>query len=127
VSWPGWTARYVGIDASAIVRLQVQEQACSGGARLRSGAPTGSARAAAARAPRWPIMTPFRTGEYPNLPILADKTGKTGYIEHATVVRKPGTEAKAPVVEESGPGTALMEQSFHALFLFFAALIIATV
>lgn len=42
---------------------------------------------------------------------LADKIGKTGYIDHCTAVRKPGdTEA-----ELSGPGTALMEldQALH--------------
>ncbi|MGW0844318.1 hypothetical protein ACWD26_30095 [Streptomyces sp. NPDC002787] len=46
---------------------------------------------------------------------LAGKIGKSGYIEHATVVRKPATDTKAPVVEESGPGTALMEidQALH--------------
>jgi hypothetical protein len=46
---------------------------------------------------------------------LASKIGKSGYIEHATVVRKPGTDTAAPVVEGSGPGTALMEidQALH--------------
>ncbi|NUH42907.1 hypothetical protein HUF15_40525 [Streptomyces samsunensis] len=41
---------------------------------------------------------------------LADKIGKTGYIDHCTAVRKPGDEA-----ELSGPGTALMEldQALH--------------
>jgi hypothetical protein len=47
----------------------------------------------------------FRTLEYPKLPILAARAGKTGYIQHATAVRKPGDTA----AEVSGPGTALME------------------
>lgn len=46
---------------------------------------------------------------------LADRAGKAGYIKHATVVRKPGTDTTDPVVELSGPGTALMEmdQALH--------------
>ena len=43
---------------------------------------------------------------------LAEKAGKTGYIKHATVVRKAGgegTEYPEPVQDVSGPGTALME------------------
>ncbi|MDX3232511.1 hypothetical protein [Streptomyces sp. ME19-01-6] len=41
---------------------------------------------------------------------LADKLGKTSYVEHCTVVRKPGGDA-----EISGPGSALMEldQALH--------------
>ncbi|MGW6877130.1 hypothetical protein ACWGHA_32895 [Streptomyces xanthophaeus] len=43
---------------------------------------------------------------------LAEKTGKTGYIKHASVVRKAGgegTEYPKAVQDSSGPGTALME------------------
>ncbi|WP_407842077.1 hypothetical protein ACE1OC_42760 (plasmid) [Streptomyces sp. DSM 116496] len=43
---------------------------------------------------------------------LAEKTGKSGYVQHATVVRKAGGEGTAypePVQDLSGPGTALME------------------
>ncbi|MFE2943406.1 hypothetical protein ACFXKG_30785 [Streptomyces sp. NPDC059255] len=40
---------------------------------------------------------------------LAEKAGKTGYIKHATVVRKAGGEGTEPVQDVSGPGTALME------------------
>jgi hypothetical protein len=47
----------------------------------------------------------FRTSQYPNLPTLAARAGKAGYIQHATAVRKPGDSAP----ELSGPGTALME------------------
>lgn len=50
-------------------------------------------------------QTLFLTSEYPNLPPLAARAGKTGYIQHATAVRKPGDTA----AELSGPGTALME------------------
>ncbi|MDO0929832.1 hypothetical protein QQY24_32475 [Streptomyces sp. TG1A-8] len=62
--------------------------------------------------PRLSSRTLFRTVEYPNLPILAEKAGKTGYIKHATVVRKAdgeGTEYPKAVQDVSGPGTALME------------------
>ncbi|MFF7159638.1 hypothetical protein [Streptomyces sp. NPDC008139] len=51
------------------------------------------------------LVALFRTLEYRNLPTLADRAGKTGYIDHATAVRKPGDAAP----ELSGPGTALME------------------
>ncbi|MCX5115295.1 hypothetical protein OOK13_44035 [Streptomyces sp. NBC_00378] len=54
----------------------------------------------------------FRTSQYPNLPTLANKAGKSGYIKHATVVRKAGgedTEYPKAVQDASGPGTALME------------------
>ncbi|MCX5338678.1 hypothetical protein [Streptomyces atratus] len=54
----------------------------------------------------------FRTDEYTDLPILAEKAGKTGCIKYATVVRKAdgeGTECPEPVQDVSGPGTALME------------------
>jgi len=53
---------------------------------------------------------------------LAELLGNGGYLAAATVVRKPHGEA-----EHTGPGTALFEldQSFHYLFLFAAALIIA--
>lgn len=57
-------------------------------------------------------QTLFRTSEYPNLPTLAGKVGKSGYIKHATIVRKvggEGTEYPEPVQDVSGPGTALME------------------
>ncbi|WP_240661581.1 MULTISPECIES: hypothetical protein [unclassified Streptomyces] len=72
----------------------------------------------------------FRNIEYPNLPILAQKAGKTGYIKHATVVRKAGgegTEYPAPVQDVSGPGTALMEidQAVHRAVGVAAALVTA--
>lgn len=53
---------------------------------------------------------------------LARLLGNGGYLDAATVVRKPNGEP-----ESTGPGTALMEldQSFHLLFLLVAALIIA--
>ncbi|GGT72560.1 hypothetical protein P6B95_00010 [Streptomyces atratus] len=54
----------------------------------------------------------FRSLEYPNLPTLAEKAGKTGYIKHATAVRKAGGEGAEypePVQDVSGSGTALME------------------
>ncbi|MFI9042039.1 hypothetical protein [Streptomyces sp. NPDC053726] len=73
-------------------------------------------------------QTLFRTVEYPNLPILAEKAGKTGYIKHATVVRKAGgegTECPEPVQDVSGPGTALMEldQAAHRAIGVAAALV----
>lgn len=43
---------------------------------------------------------------------LAEKAGLSGYVQHATVVRKAGgegTEYSEPVQDVSGPGTALME------------------
>ncbi|MGA5424424.1 hypothetical protein [Streptomyces lavendulocolor] len=43
---------------------------------------------------------------------LAEKAGKSGYIKHATVVRKAGgesTEYPKAVQDVSDPGTALME------------------
>lgn len=45
--------------------------------------------------------------------------GKGGYLDHATVQRRPG------VVDESGPGTALMEmdQAAHRLISVFASLL----
>ncbi|WP_331720674.1 hypothetical protein OG543_30170 (plasmid) [Streptomyces sp. NBC_01178] len=59
---------------------------------------------------------------------LAEKAGKSGYIKHATVVRKQGGEGTAypdPVQDVSGPGTALMEldQSAHRLIGVAAALV----
>ncbi|MGW7620788.1 hypothetical protein ACWGLG_34125 [Streptomyces antimycoticus] len=59
---------------------------------------------------------------------LAEKTGKTGYIKHATVVRKAGGEGTAypePVQDVSGPGTALMEldQAAHRAIGVAAALV----
>ncbi|MHA6631852.1 hypothetical protein ACU61A_41020 [Pseudonocardia sichuanensis] len=44
--------------------------------------------------------------------------GKAGYLDHATVQRRPG------VVDEGGPGTALMEcdQAAHRLISVFASL-----
>ncbi|MFF9691052.1 hypothetical protein [Streptomyces sp. NPDC014623] len=52
-------------------------------------------------------QTLFRTVEYPNLPILAKKTRKTGYIDHCQAVRldDEGTATK----EVTGPGSAWME------------------
>ncbi|MGW7064106.1 hypothetical protein ACWGHM_37180 [Streptomyces sp. NPDC054904] len=52
-------------------------------------------------------QTLFRTSEYPNLPTLAKKTGKTGYIGHCQAVRlaDEGTVTK----EINGPGSAWME------------------
>jgi len=50
---------------------------------------------------------------------LRSKTiGKAGYLDHATVQRRPG------VVDEGGPGTALMEcdQAAHRLISVFASL-----
>ncbi|MER6501590.1 hypothetical protein ABT218_19880 [Streptomyces sp. NPDC001455] len=46
---------------------------------------------------------------------LAKKCGKTGYLEHATVVRKACEESTEPVQDTAGPGTALMEldQALH--------------
>ncbi|MEU2961219.1 hypothetical protein [Streptomyces albidoflavus] len=59
--------------------------------------------------PRPPTPTEelFRTSQYPNLPILAKKTRKTGYIEHCQAVRldDEGTVTK----ELTGPGSAWME------------------
>jgi hypothetical protein len=59
---------------------------------------------------------------------LAEKADKTGYIKHATVVRKAGgegTEYPAPVQDVSGPGTALMEldQAAHRAIGVAAALV----
>ncbi|MFF7258606.1 hypothetical protein [Streptomyces microflavus] len=59
---------------------------------------------------------------------LAEKTGKAGYIKHATVVRKQGgegTEYPEPVQDVSGPGTALMEldQAAHRAIGVAAALV----
>ncbi|MFG2878856.1 hypothetical protein ACGFYU_28295 [Streptomyces sp. NPDC048337] len=59
---------------------------------------------------------------------LAEKTGKTGYIKHATVVRKAGgegTEYPKAVQDISGPGTALMEldQAAHRAIGVAAALV----
>ncbi|MFJ8811312.1 hypothetical protein [Streptomyces sp. NPDC102490] len=59
---------------------------------------------------------------------LAEKTGKGGYIKHATVVRKQGgegTEYPEPVQDVSGPGTALMEldQAAHRAIGVAAALV----
>ncbi|MFH7340657.1 hypothetical protein [Streptomyces sp. KHY 26] len=51
--------------------------------------------------------TLFRTVEYPNLPILAKKTGKTGYIEHCKAARVDD-DGKA-TAELTGPGSAWME------------------
>ncbi|AVZ77982.1 hypothetical protein SLUN_38810 (plasmid) [Streptomyces lunaelactis] len=61
---------------------------------------------------------------------LAEKAGKTGYIKHATVVRKAGgegTEYPEPVQDVSGPGTALMEidQAVHRAVGVAAALVTA--
>lgn len=73
-------------------------------------------------------QTLFRTSEYPNLPTLAEKAGKSGYIKHATVVRKvggEGTEYSKAVQDVSGPGTALMEldQAAHRAIGVAAALV----
>ncbi|HWU08451.1 MAG TPA: hypothetical protein VN520_19075 [Streptomyces sp.] len=59
---------------------------------------------------------------------LAEKTGKGGYIQHATVVRKAGgegTEYPKAVQDVSGPGTALMEldQAAHRAIGVAAALV----
>ncbi|MEV7617027.1 hypothetical protein [Streptomyces sp. NPDC089799] len=59
---------------------------------------------------------------------LAEKAGKTGYIKHATVVRKAGgegTEYPEAVQDVSGPGTALMEldQAAHRAIGVAAALV----
>ncbi|GAA4694334.1 hypothetical protein [Streptomyces youssoufiensis] len=59
---------------------------------------------------------------------LAEKAGKTGYIQHATVVRKAGgqgTEYPKAVQDVSGPGTALMEldQAAHRAIGVAAALV----
>lgn len=59
---------------------------------------------------------------------LAEKTGKGGYVQHATVVRKAGGEGTAypePVQDVSGPGTALMEldQAAHRAIGVAAALV----
>lgn len=56
---------------------------------------------------------------------LAEKAGKTGYIKHATVVRKAGTEHPEPIQDVSGPGTALMEldQAAHRAIGVAAALV----
>ncbi|WP_327332978.1 hypothetical protein [Streptomyces anulatus] len=59
---------------------------------------------------------------------LADKAGKTGYIKHATVVRKTGDDDSQwpkAVLDESGPGTALMEidQAVHRAVGVAAALV----
>ncbi|TGG78438.1 hypothetical protein [Streptomyces albus] len=61
---------------------------------------------------------------------LAEKTGKTGYIKHATVVRKAGGEGTAypkAVQDDAGPGTALMEldQAVHRAIGVAAALVTA--
>ncbi|WP_031104707.1 hypothetical protein [Streptomyces sp. NRRL S-146] len=61
---------------------------------------------------------------------IADKAGKTGYIKHATVVRKAGgdgTEYPKPVQDDSGPGTALMEidQALHRAIGLGAAVVTA--
>lgn len=49
----------------------------------------------------------FRTVEYPNLPILAKKTGKTGYIEHCKAARVDDVGKASS--ELTGPGSAWME------------------
>ncbi|MGW2109509.1 hypothetical protein [Streptomyces sp. NPDC001948] len=59
---------------------------------------------------------------------LADKAGKSGYIKHATIVRKAGgegTEYPKAVQDASGPGTALMEldQAAHRAIGVAAALV----
>ncbi|MFD5300485.1 hypothetical protein ACFWJU_35435 [Streptomyces mutabilis] len=59
---------------------------------------------------------------------LAEKAGKAGYIQHATVVRKAGgegTEYPTAVQDVSGPGTALMEldQAAHRAIGVAAALV----
>ncbi|MFK8905891.1 hypothetical protein [Streptomyces sp. YS-3] len=59
---------------------------------------------------------------------LAEKTGKSGYIKHATVVRKTGgegTECPNAIQDVSGPGTALMEldQAAHRAIGVAAALV----
>ncbi|MET9656803.1 hypothetical protein [Streptomyces sp. NPDC006510] len=61
---------------------------------------------------------------------LAEKAGKSGYIKHATVVRKAGgegTEYPKAVQDVSGPGTALMEldQAAHRAIGVAAALVTA--
>ncbi|GGN65402.1 hypothetical protein GCM10012285_68150 [Streptomyces kronopolitis] len=72
-------------------------------------------------------MTLFRTSEYPNLPILADKAGKGGYIKYATIVRKVGGEDPETVQDDTGPGTAHMEvdQAAHRAIGVVAALVTA--
>ncbi|MFI2764249.1 hypothetical protein ACH5A3_36260 [Streptomyces echinatus] len=52
-------------------------------------------------------QTLFRTVEYPNLPILAKKTGKTGYIEHCKAARVD--DDGKTTSELTGPGSAWME------------------
>ncbi|WP_240439331.1 hypothetical protein [Streptomyces europaeiscabiei] len=56
---------------------------------------------------------------------LAEKAGKSGYLNHATVVRKVGTMWPEPVQDVSGPGTALMEldQAAHRAIGVAAALV----
>ncbi len=49
-------------------------------------------------------MTLFRAHQNPNLPILAAKAGKGGYVEHCTVVRYVEGDGTART-EDSGPGT----------------------
>ncbi|GHD79637.1 hypothetical protein GCM10010317_100580 [Streptomyces mirabilis] len=49
----------------------------------------------------------FRTTKYPNLPTLAKKTGKTGYIEHCKAARVDDDGKATP--ELTGSGSAWME------------------
>ncbi|MER7782272.1 hypothetical protein C0R01_31420 [Streptomyces albidoflavus] len=53
------------------------------------------------------LVALFRTLEYRNLPTLAKRTKKTGYIEHCQAVR---LDADGEISEEiTDPGTAWME------------------
>jgi hypothetical protein len=54
----------------------------------------------------------------------ADKTGNLGYVQHATVMRRLDKNGK-PVIDEAGPGTALMEldQAAHRLLGLVAAVV----
>lgn len=53
---------------------------------------------------------------------LACRLGRSGYLQHATVVRQPGAHA-----DTTGPGTALfhLDESWHIAWLAVTALIIA--
>ncbi|MFH9390823.1 hypothetical protein ACIOEY_29125 [Streptomyces albidoflavus] len=53
------------------------------------------------------LVALFRTLEYRNLPTLAKKTKKTGYIEHCQAVRLD--DEGAVTKEITGPGSAWME------------------
>ncbi|MFE0683795.1 hypothetical protein ACFW17_23670 [Streptomyces sp. NPDC058961] len=53
------------------------------------------------------LVALFRTLEYRNLPTLAKKTKKTGYIEHCQAVRLD--DEGAVTKELTGPGSSWME------------------